>query len=98
METELPEDINKAAEEYVKESLAYKFPTMDKSVVRSDIIYAFKQGAKWMAEQGETIEGFITKDCDKILGDNLDCKTAEYLSKDTQFRENDKVIVNIRKK
>lgn len=98
METELPEDINKAAEEYVKESLAYKFPTMDKSVISSDIIYAFKQGAKWMSEQGETVEGFITKDCDKILGDHLDCQTAEYLSKDTQFLENDKVIVQIRKK
>ena len=91
METKLPEDINKAAEEYVKESLAYKFPTMDKSVVRSDIIYAFKQGAKWMAEQGMSFEY-------EILGRNtIENLNMDELSKIGVSFDN-KVIVQIRKK
>lgn len=54
---------------------------------------AFKDGAKWMAKQGETVAGIVTK-----VGDKLDVETTEYLiPEESEFERCDKVIIQIRK-
>lgn len=54
----------------------------------------FKAGAEWMAWQGVTVDGIITK-----VGYKLDVETTEYiLPEESEFERGDKVIVQIRKK
>lgn len=52
---------------------------------------AFKAGAEWMAEQGETVDGYIT---DEIAYNGI----AVILDNEGQLKPDDKVIVQIRKK
>jgi hypothetical protein len=62
-------------------------------VLKSDFVNSFKAGAEWMAGQGETVSGIITK-----VGDKLDVETTEYLiPEESEFERCDKVIVQIRK-
>ena len=54
----------------------------------SDLIKQFKAGAKWMAEQGYTQEGIARPDDDEIWVN----------MKNTDIKDGDEVIVQIRKK
>lgn len=55
---------------------------------------AFKAGAEWMAGQGETVAGIVTK-----VGDKLDVETTEYLiPEESEFERGDEVVIQIRKK
>ena len=90
MQSYLPANLDDAEFEYVQ--------SLDDIPVNQEedkMIYdAFKAGAKWMAGQGETVTGIITK-----VGDKLDVETTEYLiPEESEFERGDRVIVQIRKK
>lgn len=88
----LPDNLDKAAEEYEKESLASKFPTRDPSLTKADIIYIFKAGAEWMAGQGETHEHYVIRE---VAGHDVGPAIVVYPE---TFEVGDNVIVQIRKK
>lgn len=85
----LPSDINKAANNYgVDVRLGYP-RVMDET---DRYIYnAFKAGAKWMAEQGETLESLIWRDEDDKL-------FIEAFVDENKFKMADNVTIQIRKK
>jgi len=58
----------------------------------SHIVDAFKAGAKWMAEQGETQDNIVVE-----ISDGLLLNGYVYVSPE-KFQHKDKVIVQIRKK
>lgn len=82
----LPSNIDEAAEEYSENILANNEDLQDA------IEDAFKEGAKWMARQGETIEGEVVMD----INNNLAITAKGFSGKEAVF--GDKVIVQIRKK
>jgi hypothetical protein len=92
----LPANLDEAARKYGHEE-----PILPEGYNDGDIpLYerwtadAFKAGAEWLAGQGETVSGIITK-----VGDKLDVETTEYLiPEESEFERCDKVIVQIRKK
>lgn len=97
----LPSDLDEAAEEY-EENKVHSISALgtDKDgfayYIRTGTSFsdAFKAGAEWMAGQGVTVDGVITK-----VGYKLDVETTEYiLPEESEFERGDKVIVQIRKK
>ena len=84
---ELDKDLNKAADTY-----AYTiYPS--EGVANIEVNNAFKAGAEWMARQGETLAGIITK-----VGDKLDIETTEYIiPEESEFERGEHVTVQIRK-
>ena len=82
----LPDNLDEAAEEqtqsfgYQKEDYEYK-----------ELIETFKAGAEWMAEQGVTVDGYIT---DEIAYSGV----AVILDNEGEFKPKEEVIVQIRKK
>ena len=78
----LPSDLDTAAEKYSENILANNEDLQDA------IEDAFKAGAEWMAGQGYTQEGIARPDDDEIWV-NI---------KNTDIKDGDKVIVQIRKK
>lgn len=82
----LPSNIDEAAEEYSENILANNEDLQDA------IEDVFKEGAKWMARQGETIEGEVVMD----INNNLAITAKGFSGKEAVF--GDKVIVQIRKK
>ena len=96
----LPDNLDDAAEEYML------ITDTKNSHEEYMIMGAFKAGAKWMAEQGEFLNGVVRKetygceengDYDEWLTVHID-SILEQLPKNTQFKPGDKVIVQIRKK
>jgi hypothetical protein len=96
----LPSNLDEAAEVYGSKEYAHAIHFWDEGmsknkpeVLKSDFVNSFKAGAEWMAGQGETVSGIITK-----VGDKLDVETTEYLiPEESEFERCDKVIVQIRK-
>ena len=91
LQPSLPSNLDEAAEEYTEqldEALAY---VMFDESIRYWIFCSFKDGAKWMAKQGETKEGEVIKDIDN----NLAVTAKGFSGKNAKF--GDKVTVQIRK-
>ena len=84
--------LNGAAEEYSKTPFIDDSGTLHEEAVELNIYDAFKAGAKWMAEQGETVEGEIV--C--AVAHPHENKVIARVNGDYKF--GDKVIVQIRKK
>lgn len=92
----LPSNLDEAA----KKIVIQLHPSMEYSAVLGDqltmgeLVELVKAGAEWMAGQGVTVDGIITK-----VGYKLDVETTEYiLPEESEFERGDKVIVQIRKK
>lgn len=92
----LPSNLDEAA----KKIVIQLHPSMEYSAVLGDqltmgeLVELVKAGAEWMAGQGVTVDGVITK-----VGYKLDVETTEYiLPEESEFERGDKVIVQIRKK
>ena len=84
--------LDKAAEEYAPDLPSYISGSISIAPEsRQDLRDAFKAGAKWMAEQGETIETSI-QSLD-IVG-----KAKILLTLNGEYNFGDKVIIQIRKK
>ena len=90
----LPSDIDEAAEEYSENILANNEDLQDA------IEDAFKEGAKWMAEQGETKQGVVTKDDFIQFADDtyIDLDPKLELTPAFALKDAKEVIVQIRKK
>lgn len=84
------EELGDAAEEHAINSFTYRFPTADKSIIRSDLLYSFRAGAKWAMEQGETYEGRVIKN--GLSGYLVVQHTVK------SFEPDEKVIIQIRKR
>ena len=103
-EPSLPANLNEAAEEYGKENtiLPDNYNDGDLPDYQRWTADAFKAGAKWMAGQGETIEGKIEMDFsdpDNIYARHLSIDYYKELGPALmKFNPEDEVIVNIRKK
>ena len=87
-------------DEAAKKIVIQLHPSMEYSAVLGDqltmgeLVELVKAGAEWMAGQGVTVDGIITK-----VGYKLDVETTEYiLPEESVFERGDKVIVQIRKK
>ena len=79
----LPDNLDEAAKKYAK--------TQDNNFLKPEIVcQIFKSGAKWMAEQGETHEAFISVKGKRTL--------LSVLARLSNFKFGDKVIIQIRKK
>lgn len=90
----LPSNIDEAAEEYSENILANNEDLQDA------IEDAFKEGAKWMAEQGETKQGVVTKDDFIQFADDtyIDLDPKLELTPAFALKDAKEVIVQIRKK
>lgn len=91
-EPSLPSNLDEAAEEYADYNSRRWHEDGDVYYDYSKIMDAFKAGAEWMTEQGETLEGEVMKDINNKL-----VVSAKGLS-GTETKFGDKVIVQIRKK
>jgi len=97
----IPSNVDEAAEEYGRKEYSHAIHFWDEGlsknkpeVMKEDFVNSFKAGAEWMAGQGVTVDGVITK-----VGYKLDVETTEYiLPEESEFERGDKVIVQIRKK
>ena len=91
-----PKGLNKAAEEYDELHTYQKYDgggfTPDYNVTLAE---AFKAGAEWAMEQGETIEAEVSRDYDIVRGDFLSISVPVDKKK---YWEAEKVIVQIRRK
>jgi hypothetical protein len=89
----LPSDLDEAAETFNNVNAARMWDYEGKT--QGEIVEAaYKAGAEWMAGQGATVDGIITK-----VGYKLDVETTEYiLPEESEFERGDRVIVQIRKK
>lgn len=90
----LPSNIDEAAEKYSENILANNEDLQDA------IEDAFKEGAKWMAEQGETKQGVVTKDDFIQFADDtyIDLDPKLELTPAFALKDAKEVIVQIRKK
>lgn len=90
-EPSLPSNMDEAAEKYGEENqVEYWSDAYNLHTSKGDLIDAFKAGAKWMAEQGYTVEEMVWI----YNGD-------KYISRRNlpeNFEVGDEVIVQIRKK
>ena len=84
-EPELPSNLDEAADEYAS---TWIYGSAWNDAVKN----TFKAGVKWMAEQGETLEGEVVKDINNKLA-----VSAKGLS-GTEAKFGDKVIVQVRRK
>lgn len=84
----LPSNLEDAAKEYADYNSRRWQEDGDIYYDHSKIMDAFKAGAEWMAGQGYTKEGIARPD---------DCEIWVNLT-DTDIRDGDKVIVQVRKK
>ena len=87
-------------DEAAKKIVIQLHPSMEYSAVLGDqltmgeLVELVKAGVEWMAGQGVTVDGVITK-----VGYKLDVETTEYiLPEESEFERGDKVIVQIRRK
>ncbi|MBO4924459.1 MAG: hypothetical protein J5382_10115 [Bacteroidales bacterium] len=88
----LPDNVDEAAFAY--ENAQWEAGIKDCGYCPQDVYDAFKAGVEWMAGQGVTVDGIITK-----VGCKLDVETTEYIiPEESEFERGDKVIVQIRKK
>lgn len=92
LQTSLPSNLDEAAKEYADYNSQRWHEDGDVYYDHDKIMDAFKAGAEWMTEQGETLEGEVMKDINNKL-----VVSAKGLS-GTETKFGDKVIVQIRKK
>ena len=59
----ISEDLEEEIENYIKDSLAIKFPTTDKEQIKADIRYIARHFAEWQKQQmmKDVVEGDIYK-------------------------------------
>ena len=86
--------MEKEVDKYIesKELVLMAYPPEYIEDVKKDMEFAFRAGAKWMAEQGETVEGEIM--C--AVAHPHENKVVARVNGNYKF--GDKVIVQIRKK
>ena len=87
-ETSLPSNLNEAAMQFAQRAYSPFDDPYEVSKAFENDVNCFKAGAKWMAKQGYTQEGIARPDDDEIWV-NI---------KDTDIKDGDEVIVQIRKK
>ena len=89
------ENVKEAIGKYIesKELVLMAYPPEYIEDVKKDMEFAFRAGAKWMAEQGISCEGEIVKDISNKLAVTAKLPELERIGK-----FGDKVIVQIRKK
>lgn len=83
----LPSNVDEAAEEYAPD---FSNDFASKAAVDA-VRDAFKNGAEWMAQQGETFESVVWKDSDDEL-------FVEAYVDENKFKMADNVIIQVRKK
>ena len=90
----LPANLDEAAEKYSENILANNEDLQDA------IEDAFKEGAKWMAGQGETKQGVVTKDDFIQFTDNtyIDIDPTMKLTPAFGLKDAEEVVVQVRKK
>lgn len=91
--TELPSNLDEAADTFAHNGDVNGVGGDD---YEDDLRITFKAGAKWMAEQGKTVEGHLIQDVEEGNGDFL--LSANYIPYCSKFKDKEKVIVQIRKK
>ena len=90
----IPANLDEAAEKYSENILANNEDLQDA------IEDAFKEGAKWMAERGETKQGVVTKDDFIQFADDtyIDLDPKLELTPAFALKDAKEVIVQVRKK
>ena len=90
----LPANLDEAAEKYSENILANNEDLQDA------IEDAFKEGAKWMAGQGETKQGVVTKDDFIQFTDNtyIDLDPKLELTPAFALKDAKEVVIQVRKK
>lgn len=90
----LPSNLDEAAEKYSENILANNEDLQDA------IEDAFKEGAEWMAGQGETKQGVVTKDDFIRFADNtyIDLDPKLELTPAFSLKDAKEVVVQVRKK
>lgn len=100
--TELPSDLDEAAEEYGRKEYSHAIHFWDEGlsknkpeVMKEDFVDSFKAGSEWMAGQGFSFEDEVYYDGTTPFVKDADFDIIEL--KDS-VKDGDKVIVQIRKK
>lgn len=90
----LPANLDEAAEKYSENIL------VNNEDLQDAIEDAFKEGAKWMAGQGETKQGFVTKDDFIQFTDNtyIDLDPKLELTPAFALKDAKEVVIQVRKK
>lgn len=105
LEPSLPSNLDEVAEEYGRKEYSHAIHFWDEGlsknkpeVMKEDFVDAFKAGAKWMAEQGVSVDGLAGYCMGDVLCPDFELEEMSAKLKHAGFKPGDEVVVQIRKK